>query len=165
MPWIPSRPYKGLDIKLLKAHNKAFKKVMDSRCPAVKKEILIRSKLDIPVARKELRRILNLLGQIRDSKEAMLLTILDEISKNILRHGKRGRVTIEALNKEGKTVVKIIGEDVGKGISDLDEALLPGSSEDGGLGMGLNLVFKLADQVRIASNITGGTYIEAIKWI
>ena len=145
--------------------NKAIKRALALKAPIAKGEVFVGSELDIPKARKELRRIFNLIGPIKEGKRAVILTILDEISKNILRHGRRGKVTIEALRREGNVGIRIIGEDEGKGISDLNKALLPGSSEDGGLGMGLNLVFKLADQVKIASIIKGGTYIEAIKWI
>ncbi len=129
------------------------------RCIPVTKEV------GLSLARKELRKLLDMLEVESEMRRAELLTMLDEIGNNIIRHAGNGTICISAYRVGGRVGVRLVAEDRGRGIDDLSKAFSRGFSEDNGLGMGLNLLRSLSDDVRIASLIGGGTYVEAWKWI
>jgi len=120
---------------------------------------------DIHEARALLRAMMEEAGVANEILCAQLLTIIDELGKNILRHGGLGRLCICVIKAARHTGFRITAEDKGGGITDLDLAFTPGYSEDKGLGMGLNLLKALSDDIRIASLLSGGAFIEVWKWI
>ena len=116
-------------------------------------------------ARSLLRQMLREIGLENEIMRTKLLTILDELGNNILRHGKLGGLCMSVVETDGRLGIRIISEDEGAGIADMEKAFQPGFSEDHGLGMGLNLLMALADDIKIANLLKGGTYIEVWKWI
>ena len=128
-------------------------------CATVSKEV------GLSQARKALRELLSEVNIDNEIKVAELLTILDELGNNILRHGKKGLLCISAYKKDSKVGVRMVAEDKGAGIDDLDKALKPGFSEDRGMGMGLNLLQSICDDLRIGSLLGDGAYVEVWKWI
>lgn len=116
-------------------------------------------------ARTLLRQIFEEIGLEDQVSQALLLTIIDELGNNILRHGRGGRLCLSVVKLHGHTGFRMLAEDKGGGIKDLELALKPGFSSDKGMGMGLNLLKALADDLRIANLINGGAYIEVWKWI
>ncbi len=129
------------------------------RCATVSK------KVGLSRARKTLRNLLSEVNVGDEIKVARLLTILDELGNNILRHGEKGLICISAYIKEDKVGIRMVAEDRGAGIEDLKRALRPGYSEDRGMGMGLNLLKSICDDLRIGSLLEGGAYVEVWKWI
>ncbi len=115
-------------------------------------------------ARSILRLLLEKTGTRDEILEAQLLTIIDELGKNILRHGGSGRLCVAVVQASQHTGFRITAEDKGHGIADLDLAFTPGYSEDKGLGMGLNLLKALSDDLRVGSLLSGGAFIEVWKW-
>ncbi len=116
-------------------------------------------------ARGAVRNMLEAIGISSEVILAQLLTIVDELGNNILRHGGRGRLCIATARAAGRTGFRITAEDRGAGITDLPKALTPGYSEDKGMGMGLNLLRAISDDIVIANQLTGGAVIEVWKWI
>jgi len=116
-------------------------------------------------ARTALREMLDYAEINNEIWRAQLLTIIDELGKNILRHGAAGRLCISMVQVAGRIGFRITAEDRGRGITDLDQAFTPGYSEDKGMGMGLNLLKALSDDIRIANFLSGGALIEIWKWI
>ena len=55
--------------------------------------------------------------------------------------------------------------DSGPGIKDMEKAFMPGESEDHGLGLGLNAIRSLSDDIRVASGINGGARVDVWKWL
>ncbi len=133
--------------------------IIEKRCAVVSKE------KDIPSARALLRQIIGRTGIIDEVIEAQLLTIIDELAKNILRHGGEGKICVKVVRSSDRTGFGISAEDRGRGIADLDLALAPGYSEDRGMGMGLNLLKALSDDMTVANLLSGGAFIEVWKWI
>ncbi len=134
-------------------------RIVENRCATISREG------DISRARAMLRHILEKIGLRDDVLEAQLLTMIDELSKNILRHGGEGMICVKAVRTSDHIGFGITAEDRGSGISDLDLAFSPGYSEDRGMGMGLNLLRALADDMRVANLLSGGAFIEVWKWI
>ncbi len=125
----------------------------------------VSKKVGLSQARKALRELLSEVNVNNEIKVAELLTILDELGNNILRHGRKGLICISAYKKDSKVGIRMVAEDRGAGIDDLNKALSPGYSEDRGMGMGLNLLKSICDDLRIASLLGGGAYVEVWKWI
>ena len=94
-----------------------------------------------------------------------ILLIINELGTNIIRHGLEGKICISPVAIRKHVGFFIQAYDIGPGIHDVDSAFSKGRSEDKGLGMGLNVVKSLADDVRVASRRDGGTQIEVWKWI
>ena len=141
------------------AHKEGPRVDIHKRCVTVSK------KVGLSQARKALRDILSEVNVSDEIKVARLLTILDELGNNILRHGEKGLICISAYIKEDKVGIRMVAEDRGAGIEDLKRALRPGYSEDRGMGMGLNLLKSICDDLRIGSLVEGGAYVEVWKWI
>ncbi len=112
------------------------------------------------MARSQLRR----LGAGKIGR-AEILVLINELATNIIRHGGSGEICMFPLATMGHSGFFIRAIDTGPGIKDLHKAMQPGHSEDNGLGMGLNAIRNLADDVRISSRINGGTQVEVWKWL
>lgn len=94
-----------------------------------------------------------------------LLTIINELGKNILRHAGEGEICIEILTQEERLGFRIIATDSGPGINDIQKASRPGFSEDNGLGLGLSGITNLSDKVQIENLLPHGTRVEVIRWL
>jgi serine/threonine-protein kinase RsbT len=69
--------------------------------------------------------------------QTKIVTAASELARNTLQHGGGGRVTIEALEQEGRRGLRLVFEDSGPGIPDINLALKDGFSTSDGLGLGL----------------------------
>ncbi len=101
----------------------------------------------------------------RQPARAEILVMVNELATNIIRHGGEGEICIYPVRLGSHTGFFICARDRGPGIEDLEKALEPGRSEDGGLGLGLNTVRNLSDDLRVSSLINGGAMVEVWKWL
>ncbi|MGQ9498962.1 MAG: ATP-binding protein [Dissulfurimicrobium sp.] len=102
---------------------------------------------------------------IREPVRTELFTIINELGQNILRHAGEGEICLGSIKQGQSTGIRIVAQDSGPGIIDLERALEPGFSEDKGLGLGLPAIRRLSDEVRISTLLPHGTQVEVIKWI
>ena len=102
---------------------------------------------------------------IREPARTELLTIINELGQNMLRHAGGGEICLGPIEHGQSSGIRIVAQDSGPGIIDLERALEPGFSEDKGLGLGLPAIGRLSDEVRIATRLPHGTQVEVIKWI
>jgi len=131
----------------------------------VKKCVPVAKDVGLSKARKTLRELLSWLDLKNEIKHSEILTILDELGNNILRHSQGGEICITVFREGERKAIRMVAEDQGSGITDLSKVMTPGFSQDKGMGMGLNLLKALTDDLRIASLIDGGTRVEVWKWI
>lgn len=96
---------------------------------------------------------------------AEILLIINELANNIIRHGGSGDICMFPVVIGAHSGFFIRATDSGPGISDVDKAFMPGESEDNGLGLGLNAIKNLSDDVKIASGIKGGARVDVWKWL
>lgn len=96
--------------------------------------------------------------------ETKLVTAVSELSRNMLLYAGGGHVSIEDISEERAQGVRVVFEDYGPGIADVDLALSDGYSTIKGLGMGLPGSRRLVDRFEIESEIGMGTRIVIIKW-
>lgn len=93
-----------------------------------------------------------------------MVTAASEIARNTLEYGGGGSLTIEELRDGIRQGVRLIFEDQGQGIADIDRAMTDGYTSGTGMGLGLGGTKRLVDQFEIASAPGQGTRVAITKW-
>jgi serine/threonine-protein kinase RsbT len=96
--------------------------------------------------------------------QTKLVTAASELARNALEHGGGGLGEICAPVAVGRAGVRLIVEDDGPGIVDLERAMTDGISGAGGLGMGLPGTRRLVDVFELWSEVGVGTCVTIEKW-
>ncbi len=125
---------------------------------------LVRSEEDIVAIRHLVREwALRLgMGLVDQTK---LVTAASELTRNILRHaGGDGRVVLEFVQRNLRKGLRLIFEDHGPGIPDIDKAMQDGFSTGNGLGLGLGGARRLVDEFEIQSQVGRGTRVAIVRW-
>ena len=97
--------------------------------------------------------------------QALIATAISELARNIVLYARTGEVRVDALKANGRTGMLVIARDEGPGIQDVEQALEPGFSTSGGLGLGLPGVRRLMDEMKVESKRGRGTIVTARKWL
>ncbi len=117
------------------------------------------------MARNEVRNIAARLG-FRLIDQTRLTTVASELARNVVKYAGRGRLITQAANGAmGKRGLRLIFEDEGPGIADVDLAMRDGYSTGGGLGKGLPGSKRLVDEFKIESVTGRGTRITIVRWL
>jgi serine/threonine-protein kinase RsbT len=95
-----------------------------------------------------------------------LITAGSELARNILNYatGRRGRVGVEQVSRQGRRGVRATFTDDGPGIEDIEAALTDGFSTRGSLGLGLPGARRLVDDMTLTSATGSGTTVVIVKW-
>ena len=93
-----------------------------------------------------------------------MVTAASEIARNTLTHGGGGTMRLEALRNGVRSGVRIVFEDRGPGIADVELALRNGYSTGSGLGMGRGGARRLVDDFSIDSAPGQGTRVSLTRW-
>lgn len=101
------------------------------------------------------------MGLVNQTK---LITAASELVRNMLKYGKGGKVTIEIISKGRDNGVRLVFEDKGPGIPDLNLALKDGYSTGKSLGLGLPGAKRLVSEFDLKSEVGKGTTVTVIKW-
>jgi serine/threonine-protein kinase RsbT len=96
--------------------------------------------------------------------QTKLVTAASELARNALEHGKGGHMQIEKVNNSIKDGLKLIFEDKGPGIPDIETALRDGFTSGGGMGLGLGGSKRLVNDFQIESEVGKGTRITIVRW-
>ena len=90
--------------------------------------------------------------------QTRLATAISELTRNVIQYAGQG-VCFVSDESDGQMIrVKIVVEDNGPGIPDIEQALEPGFSTSGGLGAGLPGARRLVHEFHIESE-PGGTKV------
>ncbi|AZI45115.1 anti-sigma regulatory factor (plasmid) [Deinococcus psychrotolerans] len=102
--------------------------------------------------------------------QTKLVTAASELARNVLIHGLGGQVRLEPLPvpisgaRPGlRPGLRMVFEDQGPGIPDLDRALQDGFTTGNGLGLGLSGSRRLMNEFSVESR-PGETRITVVKW-
>lgn len=99
--------------------------------------------------------------------EIMIATAASELSTNIIRYAKNGKIIINIIKTidEKRTGIEIFACDTGPGIENIDLAMQEQySSLPNSLGLGLPSVKRIMDEFYIESILGKGTRVLARKW-
>ena len=94
----------------------------------------------------------------------MLVTAASELARNTLIHGGGGKFSWEVLSVGARRGVRLIFEDNGPGIPDLERAMTNGWSSGSGLGLGLPGAKRLVNEFEVHSAPGRGTRVVIARW-
>ncbi|WP_232224125.1 anti-sigma regulatory factor [Mastigocladopsis repens] len=123
----------------------------------------IQSSQDVVLVRQKVRQFAVKLGfSLVD--QTKIVTAASELARNTLDYGGGGTVRLEALEHGMRRGLRLVFEDSGPGIPDIDLALKDGYTTGNGLGMGLGGAKRLMNEFNIVSRVGEGTCITITKW-
>lgn len=93
-----------------------------------------------------------------------LVTAASEIARNTVEYGGGGTLVIEELRDGLRQGMRLVFEDHGPGIPDIDRALADGFTTGTGMGLGLGGTRRLVDEFDITSTPGVGTRVAITKW-
>lgn len=93
-----------------------------------------------------------------------MVTAASEIARNTLDYGGGGEVRLEALTDGVRRGLRLVFEDQGPGITDVEQALKDGYTTGSGLGLGLGGTRRLVNEFEIASSPGKGTRVSLARW-
>ena len=123
----------------------------------------IRTSDDVTRVRQEVRaRAVEVgLGLVDQTK---IVTAASELARNTLVHGGGGTARIELVHKGTRKGLRLVFEDQGPGIPDVELALRDGYTTGGGLGLGLGGAKRLSNEFEIRSAPGEGTRVSIARW-
>ena len=128
------------------------------------KHFRIQDALDVLKARREGMHIATDLG-FSHADATKIAVVISELGRNIVNYAGTGTITVLTREDDKGKSVKIIADDKGPGIEDIDHVMLGGNSTSGGLGLGLSGSKRLMDEFHIRSSSGSGTTVTTTKWI
>jgi serine/threonine-protein kinase RsbT len=96
--------------------------------------------------------------------QTKLVTAASELARNTIVHGGGGSMLIEQLSEGIRQGLRLVFEDQGPGIPDINLALKDGYTTGSGLGLGLGGSKRLVNQFEIDSKEGKGTRVMITRW-
>jgi serine/threonine-protein kinase RsbT len=123
----------------------------------------IRNDADVVAVRRQVRgwAVEQGFGLVDQTK---IVTAASELARNTLIHGGGGSLRMEALNDGPHKGLRLIFEDHGPGIADVELAMKDGYSTGTGLGLGLSGAKRLSNDFEIRSKAGEGTRVAITRW-
>lgn len=97
-------------------------------------------------------------------EQTKIVTAASELARNMVDYGGGGDLTVELLSDGLRKGVRLIFEDQGPGIPDIQQALRDGFTTGKGLGLGLGGAKRLSNEFQIDSAPGRGTRITIVRW-
>jgi serine/threonine-protein kinase RsbT len=128
-----------------------------------REELPLKTSGDVVAARQRVRQWAT---ELRFSlvDQTKLVTAASELARNALDHGRGGKMTMEIVNGLAKTGLKLVFEDNGPGIPDIEMAMKDGFTTGSGMGLGLGGSKRLVNEFQIESEVGRGTKITVLRW-
>jgi serine/threonine-protein kinase RsbT len=126
-------------------------------------EMPLRSEHDIVVSRQAVRRLAQEAGfSLVD--QTKLVTAASELARNALIYGGGGDLRWSTLLDGAKRGVRLVFEDRGPGIANIEQAMTDGWSSGTGLGLGLTGARRLVNEFELQSTVGVGTRVAITRW-
>jgi serine/threonine-protein kinase RsbT len=123
----------------------------------------VRSADDVVLVRQAVRqRAVDLGFNLVD--QTKLVTATSELARNLVQHAGGGVVRIESIAEGARHGLRLVFQDEGPGIADIETAMRDGYSTAGGLGLGLSGARRLSNDFQIDSAPGKGTRITIARW-
>lgn len=96
--------------------------------------------------------------------QTKMVTAASELARNTLIHGKGGSVELQMLEDGERKGLRLVFEDKGPGIPDIELAMKDGYTTGSGMGLGLGGSKRLVHEFEISSRPGEGTRVAALRW-
>ncbi|MEO8596373.1 MAG: anti-sigma regulatory factor [Candidatus Solibacter sp.] len=123
----------------------------------------LRTPEDIVLARQAVRRKAVALG-FGLVDQTKVVTASSELARNTIDYGGGGTVRLEVVRNGAKAGLRLVFEDQGPGIADVEQALGDGFTTGQGMGLGLGGARRLSHEFEIHSVPGAGTRISILRW-
>lgn len=128
-----------------------------------REQLPLQNSSDVVVARQKVRQLaIELRFSLVD--QTKLVTAASELARNALDHGQGGHMTVEVVNGLSRSGLRLVFEDNGPGIPDIEQALKDGFTTGSGMGLGLGGSKRLVNEFSIESEVGKGTRITVVRW-
>jgi serine/threonine-protein kinase RsbT len=128
-----------------------------------REQLPLQNSSDVVIARQKVRQLaIELRFSLVD--QTKLVTAASELARNALDHGRGGQMTVEVVNGLARSGLKLVFEDSGPGIPDIEQALKDGFTTGSGMGLGLGGSKRLVNEFSIESEVGKGTKITVVRW-
>lgn len=131
--------------------------------PVTSDRMEVRSSDDVVRVRQQVRaRALEVGLSLVD--QTKIVTAASELARNMLDYGGGGVATIEVVSDGIRRGLRLVFDDQGPGIADIQLALKDGFTSGGGLGLGLGGAKRLCNEFSIDSKPGEGTRVTCARW-
>jgi serine/threonine-protein kinase RsbT len=96
--------------------------------------------------------------------QTKIVTAASELGRNTLDYGGGGAVDLEVVENGHRSGIRLVFNDQGPGIPDIQLALRDGYSSGSGMGLGLGGAKRLSHEFEILSKPGEGTRVSIIRW-
>jgi serine/threonine-protein kinase RsbT len=96
--------------------------------------------------------------------QTKMVTAASELARNTLIHGQGGTVELQVVENFDRRGLRLIFEDKGPGIPDIDLAMKDGYTTGHGMGLGLGGSKRLVHEFEISSQVGQGTRVAITRW-
>ena len=127
-------------------------------------QVSIKSEGDLVEVRRKAREEATCLG-FGITDVTRIVTAASELARNVYLYAGDGVMMWRRLESPDGVGLELVFTDNGPGIADQEQAMQPGYSTSGGLGLGLPGAKRLMDEFEIESVPGGGTKVTGRKWL
>ena len=96
--------------------------------------------------------------------QTKVVTAASELGRNLLIYGGGGEVRLDIVHVGARNGLRVVFEDHGPGIPDVEQALKDGFTTGSGMGLGLGGARRLVNEFEIVSKPAEGTRVTITKW-
>jgi serine/threonine-protein kinase RsbT len=126
--------------------------------------IPIESDADVVTARQRARAMAAGL-ELTSTDQTLLATAISEVARNITAYATRGEVLLKIISDDaGRQGIRVIAQDEGPGIENVELALQDGFTSGTGLGLGLPGARRLVDEFHVETAPGRGTKVTLVMW-
>lgn len=123
----------------------------------------LKTEHDIVMGRQMVRRLAQEQGfSLVD--QTKLVTAASELARNAIIYGGGGELRWETFVDGIKRGVRLVFEDQGPGIANIEQAMTDGWSSGSGLGLGLTGARRLVNEFELKSTVGAGTRVTIARW-
>jgi serine/threonine-protein kinase RsbT len=96
--------------------------------------------------------------------QTKIVTAASELARNTLQYGGGGTLRIEEVIEGSRRGLRLVFEDNGPGIANIELAMKDGYTTGNGLGLGLSGAKRLSNEFDIHSRPGEGTRVTIVRW-
>lgn len=96
--------------------------------------------------------------------QTKFVTAASELARNTLDYGGGGTVQVELVANDRKSGIRLVFEDHGPGIPNVELAMTDGYTSGNGMGLGLSGAKRLSHEFEIWSQPGEGTRVSILRW-